>query len=93
MKCVNRGGSLVYSTCTLSPVQNDGVVYDALKQVWAETAMEFVVDDLTAAMEPFRTIMNIADKSLGSKPYYGQLVLPNLVNNFGPMYVCKLTRK
>ena len=93
MKCVKTGGSVVYSTCTLSPIQNDGVVYDALKQVWAETGIEFVVEDLCDLMGPFRTMMKISDKSSGNQPYYGQLVLPNVENNFGPMYFSKLTRK
>ena len=93
MKCVKAGGSVVYSTCTLSPIQNDGVVYDALKQVWAESGIEFVVEDLSVAMAPFRRLMKISDKATGNQPYYGQLVLPSIENNFGPMYFSKLTRK
>ena len=93
MKCVKPGGSVVYSTCTLSPIQNDGVVYDALKQSWAENRIEFVVEDLSVAMDPFRSLMKISDKSTGHQPIYGQLVLPSVENNFGPMYFSKLTRK
>ena len=93
MKCVKQGGSVVYSTCTLSPIQNDGVVYDALKSVYADTGLEFIVEDLSVAMDPFRTIMKISDKTKGTAPYYGQLVLPTMENNFGPMYLAKLTRK
>jgi len=93
MKCVKSGGSVVYSTCTLSPSQNDGVVYDALKNVWSETGMEFYVEDLSKAIEPFRTILKFGHTRFGTQPYYGQLVLPCVENNFGPMYFAKLTRK
>ena len=41
--CVKPGGSVVYSTCSLSPVQNDGVVYNALKSIWEDTKIEFSV--------------------------------------------------
>jgi len=41
--CLKPGGSVVYSTCSLSPVQNDGVVYNALKSTWEDTKIEFVV--------------------------------------------------
>lgn len=43
LKLVRRGGIVVYSTCSLSPIQNDGVVHMTLKQVWEETNMEIVV--------------------------------------------------
>jgi 16S rRNA C967 or C1407 C5-methylase (RsmB/RsmF family) len=43
LKCVKPGGSVVYSTCSLSPVQNDGVVYNALKSIWEDTKIEFAV--------------------------------------------------
>ena len=93
MKCVKPGGSVVYSTCTLSPIQNDGVVFDALKQLWAQNRIEFIVEDLSVAMDPFRSLMKISDKSTGNQPFYGQLILPSVENNFGPMYFSKLTRK
>ena len=43
LKLVKKGGNVVYSTCTLSPVQNDGVVHMALKKIWEETSYKFVV--------------------------------------------------
>ena len=92
MLCVKQGGSVVYSTCSLSPVQNDGVVYDAMKAVWQEHRVEFIVNDLRNTMDPFRPLMKIGDK-FEPKTRFGQIIFPHMENNFGPMYLAKLTRK
>ena len=84
------GGSLVYSTCTLSPVQNDGVVHRVLAQIWEETNLNFEVEDLELAVKPFRFMCKMFGKKEGLK--YGQLVVPSLPLNFGPMYFCKINR-
>ena len=80
------GGCLVYSTCTLSPIQNDGVVHMALKALWQDTTLDFEVCDLTEAVKPMRFLC----KMVGMK--YGQMVVPFLPNNFGPMYFAKIRR-
>lgn len=36
MRLVRPGGTVVYATCSLSPVQNDGVVHMALTQAFRE---------------------------------------------------------
>jgi 16S rRNA C967 or C1407 C5-methylase (RsmB/RsmF family) len=36
LKLVRIGGTVVYSTCSLSPIQNDGVVQLALKKAFEE---------------------------------------------------------
>lgn len=40
---VKVGGTVVYSTCSLSPIQNDGVVQMALRRIWEETSYKFVI--------------------------------------------------
>jgi len=87
---LSPGGSLVYSTCTLSPVQNDGVVHKVLGQIWEETNLDFEVADLSMAVKPFRFLCKLYGRKEGLK--YGQLVVPFLPNNFGPMYFCKINR-
>lgn len=84
------GGCLVYSTCTLSPVQNDGVVYQALRFIWENTNLDFEVCDLSFAVKPLRTFVRIYGRKEGMK--YGQMVVPFIPNNFGPMYFAKIRR-
>lgn len=88
LKLVKVGGSVVYSTCSLSPIQNDGVVMMSLKRIWEETNCEVQVKDLTAAIKPLRSIFSFANAKLS----YGHLVKPYLPNNYGPMYFCKFDK-
>ncbi|KAJ8916818.1 hypothetical protein NQ315_005825 [Exocentrus adspersus] len=89
LKLVRKGGIVVYSTCSLSPIQNDGVVHMVLKQIWEETNMEVIVKDLSPALLQTKHVFKFADKKLLK---YGHLVLPCLAQNYGPTYFCKLQR-
>ena len=87
LKCLKPGGSLVYSTCTLSPIQNDGVVHMSLKQMFDETGLTFTVRNLKEAYRPLRGLFKFHEFK------YGQQVVPFLPSNFGPMYISKIVRK
>ncbi|KAJ8927575.1 hypothetical protein NQ314_019940 [Rhamnusium bicolor] len=89
LKLVKKGGVVVYSTCSLSPIQNDGVVHMALRQIWEETNIEIVIKDLTPALIQSRSVFELADKKLLK---FGHLVLPCLSQNYGPTYFCKLQK-
>lgn len=89
LKLVKVGGTVVYSTCSLSPIQNDGVVHMALKKIWEETNFQIEVRNLNNVLEPTKCIFHFAENT-GLR--YGSLVLPFLPNNFGPLYFCKLVK-
>lgn len=87
LKCLKQGGSLIYSTCSMSPIQNDGVVHMALKEIYESTKIEVQVHDLKEAFRPLRGLYKFHRNFK-----YGQQIVPFLPNNYGPMYICKLTR-
>ncbi|NWR06801.1 NSUN4 methyltransferase, partial [Paradoxornis webbianus] len=81
------GAELVYSTCSLSPLQNECVVERALDIAEAQFNIRIHVEDLSH----FRTLFQDTF-SFFSDCRLGELVLPHLTANFGPMYFCKLCR-
>ncbi|XP_011302332.1 5-methylcytosine rRNA methyltransferase NSUN4 [Fopius arisanus] len=89
LKIVPVGGTVVYSTCSLSPIQNDGVVQMALKKNWEETRSVMVVKDIKEGLGPLRVIYKFAE-DFGFK--YGTVVLPTKKSNFGPTYFSKIVR-
>lgn len=84
----NDGSAVVYSTCTLSPIENDGVVMNALK----DTEVPNLHVDLISLMkmiQPFERagIFRIL------RTRCGVLVIPNTFSNFGPMYISRVVVK
>ncbi|KZC12019.1 Putative methyltransferase NSUN4 [Dufourea novaeangliae] len=88
LKLVRPGGTVVYATCSLSPIQNDGVVHVALKKAWEMTKSIMVVKDMSEALSPLEYLYDFAN--IGLK--YGHIVVPTRNNNWGPMYFCKIQR-
>ncbi|XP_044760531.1 5-methylcytosine rRNA methyltransferase NSUN4 [Coccinella septempunctata] len=89
LQLVKEGGIVVYSTCSLSPIQNDGVVHMTLKRIWEENKKEIVVKDLSPALLMARCLFKLASPKMMK---YGHLVLPTRAQSFGPTYFCKLQR-
>uniref|UniRef100_A0A8C0EPG9 5-cytosine rRNA methyltransferase NSUN4 n=1 Tax=Bubo bubo TaxID=30461 RepID=A0A8C0EPG9_BUBBB len=81
------GGEVVYSTCSLSPLQNEHVIERAVEIAETQFNINMHVEDLSH----FRTLFQDMF-SFFSDCRLGELVLPHLTANFGPMYFCKLCR-
>ncbi|KAL2101688.1 hypothetical protein ACEWY4_003449 [Coilia grayii] len=87
LQAVRKGGEVVYSTCTLSQLQNQCVVEQAMKVAEQELGIYSEVVDLQPFTSLFKDTFNFApDMNVGV------MVLPHLTANFGPMYFCKLRR-
>jgi len=89
LRSVRIGGSVVYSTCTLSPSQNEAVVENAA--VLAES--HYGIKCVERSLKPMG--MDLRETGLfrfNEKCSRGILVLPWILSNFGPMYLCKLQR-
>ena len=86
LKLLKPGGSLIYTTNTLSPIQNDGVVHMSLYELSQTTPMAFSIAQLKETFRPFRGLYRLHTFR------YGIQVLPNIINNCGPVYMCKINR-
>ncbi|XP_062479014.1 5-methylcytosine rRNA methyltransferase NSUN4 [Pezoporus occidentalis] len=81
------GGKVVYSTCSLSSLQNECVIERAVDIAETQFNISVHVEDLSH----FRTLFQDTF-SFFSDCRLGELVLPHLTANFGPMYFCRLHR-
>ncbi|XP_011505893.1 PREDICTED: 5-methylcytosine rRNA methyltransferase NSUN4 [Ceratosolen solmsi marchali] len=88
LKLVTCGGTVVYSTCTLNPIQNDGVVQMALKTVYEECNSTFVVKDQAPSLYPLHYLYEFANCGLR----YGHIAVPTKTKNKGPLYFCKMIK-
>lgn len=80
------GGEVVYSTCSLSSLQNECVIERAVDIAETQFNITVHVEDLSHFRTLFQDTFSFSDCRLG------ELVLPHLTANFGPMYFCKLRR-
>ncbi|KAI8439221.1 hypothetical protein MSG28_013062 [Choristoneura fumiferana] len=90
LQLVRVGGAVVYSTCSLSPVQNDGVVHMALKHAFETNNIVATVKDLSGPLAGLSSTLSLC--AGGAAPRYGQLVVPTIEANFGPSYIARLVR-
>ena len=83
------GGLVVYSTCTLSPVQNEGVVSAVLGMFGNEDLAVESLEDMRAHFDYFFKFC--APSQTGKS--MGLVIAPDIAKNFGPFYFCKLRKK
>ncbi|XP_066481124.1 5-methylcytosine rRNA methyltransferase NSUN4 [Tiliqua scincoides] len=79
------GGEVVYSTCSLSQLQNEYVVERAVELLTIQYDVGVQVEDLSYFRKMFQNTFSFFPNCR-----VGELVLPHLTANFGPMYFCKL---
>ncbi|XP_054837790.1 5-methylcytosine rRNA methyltransferase NSUN4 isoform X2 [Eublepharis macularius] len=81
------GGVVVYSTCSLSQLQNEYVVERAMELLSIQYNISVHVEDLSSFQRLFEDTFYFFPNCR-----LGELVLPHLLANFGPTYFCKLHR-
>ncbi|CAN9503212.1 unnamed protein product [Ophioblennius macclurei] len=81
------GGEIVYSTCTLSRSQNQSVVEQAIHVARENHDIHLQVVSLRPLTQMFRNTFLFAPDL-----HLGEMVVPHLASNFGPIYMCKLKR-
>ncbi|XP_064606319.1 5-methylcytosine rRNA methyltransferase NSUN4-like isoform X2 [Liolophura sinensis] len=87
IKSCKPGGTVVYSTCSLAPTQNDGIIQAVFEDLWNTTKIDIAVENISWMSKAFSNTFRFFDNCR-----FGQLVLPTLRANFGPMYLCKIKR-
>ncbi|KAM4604608.1 5-cytosine rRNA methyltransferase NSUN4 [Polymixia lowei] len=87
IKAARPGGEVVYSTCSLSQLQNQFVVEQAIHLAREKAGIHLQVVNL-------RPLTHLFKKTFSFVPELplGEMVLPHLAANFGPIYMCKLRR-
>ena len=90
---VKPGGRVVYATCALSPLENDGVVERLLDR--GRGALEAARAAATVAIEARRpeTASRTAAGPPGSPTEHGWMILPDADAGLGPMYIAIIERR
>uniref|UniRef100_A0A3Q2C6X3 5-cytosine rRNA methyltransferase NSUN4 n=1 Tax=Cyprinodon variegatus TaxID=28743 RepID=A0A3Q2C6X3_CYPVA len=81
------GGEVLYSTCTLCPSQNLGVVERAVQLAEENHGIRLQVVSLRPLVRMFQNTFHFAPDL-----HLGEMVVPHLAANFGPIYMCKIRR-
>lgn len=82
---LKSGGSVVYSTCTLSPEENDGVLRKLLKKKSDQVLLDQNFLNPTGSIEE-NSIMRLAEKT-----EFGYIFLPDRCG-FGPLFISRLNK-
>lgn len=87
LKCLKKGGTLVYSTCTMSPEENEFVVSWALKRFDGEVELEKIKFPIKSAVPG---IESWKDKSFNPKVKLTKRIIPT--DTMESFYVAKFKK-
>jgi 16S rRNA C967 or C1407 C5-methylase (RsmB/RsmF family) len=82
------GGTLVYSTCSISPLENDGVV----ERLLTRKEDEVKVDEATVGDLILRFGQEFVDTKI-EKTKYGFQIFPDVSAGIGPIYFARLRKR
>ena len=80
VEAVKPGGTIIYSTCALSPLENDGVIGKLLKKRGDRVTIDTIPAYVFEGLEAERT-------------EYGYHILPDRNSGYGPIFMTRLTKK
>lgn len=82
------GGVVVYSTCSLSQLQNSSVVEAALSLATTNHNVDAQACDLSGMRALFSHVFTFQEE----EDRFGETVIPHVAANFGPIYISKIVR-
>jgi 16S rRNA (cytosine1407-C5)-methyltransferase len=88
LQCVKTGGEVVYSTCTLSPQENEGVISEVIKRCGRAVEIADITEKLT---RPAPGIGHIGDTILENGLQRSARLWPHIFNTAG-FFSAKLTK-
>ncbi|CAF0892571.1 unnamed protein product [Brachionus calyciflorus] len=80
-------GTIIYSTCSLSPIQNEGVVNAVMNSFDGHSKFTLKIEPLDYLKDYFEYFLKFS-----SSCKTGLLVSPDIKKNFGPFYLCKISK-
>lgn len=86
IQAIRPGGRIVYSTCALSPAENETVVLKALKKGEPNAHLELLEPDTTAIEYAKKYSIMLEQRESG---YH---ILPDTSHGIGPIYFCVLQK-
>lgn len=97
MQAVKPGGRVVYSTCSILPLENDDVVHKVLASWSGDNAIEVVPHFIPASEDNTQCSCSHSLQALmqllgAEATQLGLLVLPDKAGA-GPMYICVLCKQ
>ena len=80
-------GTILYSTCSLSPIQNEGVVNSVLQSYESNTRFRLQIESLNHLKINFQYFFSFYEHCK-----LGMLIIPEISRNYGPFYLCKISK-